>query len=318
MAAIQRTLPPGVRLKPVYDQAALVRDSVHSVRDAMLVGALLAVVVLLLFLGHGRITAISAASIPLTMAITLFLMKLVGQTLNLMTLGAMAIAIGLVIDDAVVIVENIARHLALGADRHRAVSEAMRELIWPVTTSTLTTVVVFLPLGLLTGVVGQFFAALSATLTIAVLVSLVLALTLVPLLSERYVTAREVEEAPDEGARGVRAAAARIGAEHGVELSVNVGLHWGGMLYMGQIVTRGRLEVTALGDEVNECARIEQVARDGALLASKDLLERLDAEDAAAVGVQVTEVTYTSLAELAGDQEKVVRDAGQLAVTTLD
>jgi class 3 adenylate cyclase len=118
-------------------------------------------------------------------------------------------------------------------------------------------------------------------------------------------------------ARGVRAAATEIGAEHGVELSVNVGLHWGGMLYMGQIVTRGRLEVTALGDEVNECARIEQVARDGALLASKDLLERLDPEDAAAVDVDVTGVIYTSLAELAGDQEKAVRDAGQLAVTTL-
>jgi class 3 adenylate cyclase len=118
-------------------------------------------------------------------------------------------------------------------------------------------------------------------------------------------------------ARGVRAAAAEIGAEHGVTLAVNVGLHWGGMLYMGQIVTRGRLEVTALGDEVNECARIEQVAHDGALLASKDLLERLDPEDAAATGVDVGRVTYTSLAELAGGQEKAVRDAGQLAVTEL-
>jgi class 3 adenylate cyclase len=118
-------------------------------------------------------------------------------------------------------------------------------------------------------------------------------------------------------ARGVRAAAAEIGAEHGVTLAVNVGLHWGGMLYMGQIVTRGRLEVTALGDEVNECARIEQVAHDGALLASKDLLERLDPEDAAAAGVDVGRVTYTSLAELAGGQEKAVRDAGQLAVTEL-
>jgi class 3 adenylate cyclase len=118
-------------------------------------------------------------------------------------------------------------------------------------------------------------------------------------------------------ARGVRAAAEEIGAEHGVSLAVNVGLHWGGMLYMGQIVTRGRLEVTALGDEVNECARIEQVARDGALLASKDLVERLDPEDAAAAGVDVGAVVYTSLAELADDQEKVVRDAGQLAVTEL-
>jgi class 3 adenylate cyclase len=119
-------------------------------------------------------------------------------------------------------------------------------------------------------------------------------------------------------ARGVRAAAAEIGAEHGVELAVNVGLHWGGMLYMGQIVTRGRLEVTALGDEVNECARIEQVARDGALLASKELLERLDPEDAEAAGVDTDRVIYTALAELAADdQAKVLRDAGQLAVTAL-
>ena len=86
------------------------RDAVTSVRDAMIIGAVLAVIILLLFLRHARITAISASSIPLTMAITVFVMSLVGQTFNLMTLGAMAIAIGLVIDDAVVITENIVRH----------------------------------------------------------------------------------------------------------------------------------------------------------------------------------------------------------------
>src|SRR5207253_4369243 len=111
MATLSGTLPPGVRLKAVYDQAALVRDAVRSVRDAMLIGAALAVVILLVFLRHGRITAISAASIPLTLAITVGVMSLLGQTFNLMTLGAMAIAIGLVIDDAVVVTENIARHL---------------------------------------------------------------------------------------------------------------------------------------------------------------------------------------------------------------
>ena len=189
--AIARTLPPGVRIRPVYDQAALVRDAVSSVRDAMLIGAALAVIVLLVFLRHGTITAISATSIPLTLAITVFIMWLVGQTFNLMTLGAMAIAIGLVIDDAVVVTENIARHLALNPDRTAAIREAVQELIWPVTTSTVTTVVVFLPLGLLQGVVGQFFVALSITLTIAVLVSLVLALTVIPLLGEQFIPARE-------------------------------------------------------------------------------------------------------------------------------
>ena len=193
MATVAPTLPPGVHVKPVYDQALLVREAVSSVRDAMLIGAALAVLVLLVFLRHGRITAISATSIPLTLAITVFVMRLLGQTFNLMTLGAMAIAIGLVIDDAVVITENIARHLRLTSDRTRAIRDAVQELIWPVTTSTLTTVVVFLPLGLLQGVVGQFFAALATTLTVAVLVSLVLALTIIPLLAEQFVTAHEVE-----------------------------------------------------------------------------------------------------------------------------
>ena len=188
-----KALPPGVHLKPVYDQAALVRDAVSSVRDSMLIGALLAVIILLLFLRHARITAISATAIPLTLAITVFMMRLFGQTFNLMTLGAMAIAIGLVIDDAVVITENIVRHLRLTGDRTAAIRDALQELIWPVTTSTLTTVVVFLPLGMLEGVAGQFFAALSLTLTISVLVSLVLAVTIIPLFSEQFLTATDAE-----------------------------------------------------------------------------------------------------------------------------
>src|SRR2546425_8809762 len=103
------------------------------------------------------------------------------------------IAIGLVIDDAVVITENIARHLALPGGRLQAIRAAVQELIWPVTTSTLTTVVVFLPLGLLQGAVGQFFAALATTLTVAVLVSLGLALTIIPLLSEQFVYSHQVD-----------------------------------------------------------------------------------------------------------------------------
>ncbi len=220
-AEVQRTLPPGVRLKPVYDQASLVRDAVRSVRDAMLIGAVLAVVILLVFLRHARITAISATSIPLTLMITVFVMRLLGQTFNLMTLGAMAIAIGLVIDDAVVITENIARHMLLNPDRHGAIREAVRELVWPVTSSTVTTVVVFLPLGLLQGVVGQFFHALSITLSIAVLVSLLLALTIIPLLSEQFVTAHDVEADAGNAAaneagttRGGKGIGARIG--HGL------------------------------------------------------------------------------------------------------
>jgi CzcA family heavy metal efflux pump len=201
-ATVRKTLPAGVVLKPLYDQAALVRDAVKSVRDAMLIGAILAVIVLLIFLRHGRITAISASSIPLTMCITVFVMSMVGQTFNLMTLGAMAIAIGIVIDDAVVITENIVRHLAFTPERTVAVREAVQELIWPVTSSTITTVVVFLPLGLLTGVEGQFFHALSITLTIAVLVSLIIALTIIPLLAEQYLHAEDADAGEKEKVAG--------------------------------------------------------------------------------------------------------------------
>jgi CzcA family heavy metal efflux pump len=219
-AAVSRTLPAGVKLKAVYDQGALVRDAMKSVRDAMIIGAVLAVIILLLFLHHARITAISASSIPLTLAISVFAMYLLGQTFNLMTLGAMAIAIGLVIDDSVVITENIVRHLALTSTRHEAIRDAVHELIWPVTTSTLTTVVVFLPLRLLTGVVGQFFAALSITLTIAVLVSLFLALTIIPLMADQFLRAADAETgefkavAPS-GAYGFEGALQRV--RHGLD-----------------------------------------------------------------------------------------------------
>jgi CzcA family heavy metal efflux pump len=190
-ATLRKSLPKGIILKPVYDQASLVREATTSVRDAMLVGAVLAVIILFIFLRKGRITAISAASIPLTLAITVFVMSLVGQTFNLMTLGAMAIAIGIVIDDAVVVSENIVRHLGFTPDRDRAIREAVQELIVPVTTSTITTVVVFLPLRMLQGVVGQFFKALSITLTIAVLISLVLAVTIIPLLAEAFLKSED-------------------------------------------------------------------------------------------------------------------------------
>jgi CzcA family heavy metal efflux pump len=209
--SLRKTLPPGLILKPVYDQASLVREAVTSVRDAMIIGAVLAVIILLLFLRHARITAISASSIPITMAMTVFVMSLIGQTFNLMTLGAMAIAIGLVIDDAVVITENIVRHSHLTKDRPIAIRDAVQELIWPVTSSTITTVVVFVPLGLLTGVEGQFFHALSITLTIAVLVSLVVALTIIPLLSEQFLREKDIEAAAEEQPSAERGVAARMG-----------------------------------------------------------------------------------------------------------
>lgn len=188
IADLRPRLPKGVKIERVYDQAAFVRASIANVRDAILIGGFLAVVILLAFLGHVRITIIAATTIPLTVVITFLFMRLFGQTFNLMSLGGIAVAIGLVIDDAVVVVENIERHLRRRSaeGRRDAIYGSVGELMSAVIGSTLTTVVVFLPLVLLEGVTGQFFSALSVALTVSVLVSLVLALTLIPLLADRF------------------------------------------------------------------------------------------------------------------------------------
>ncbi|HVO79920.1 MAG TPA: efflux RND transporter permease subunit [Terriglobales bacterium] len=187
-------IPPSLHLSIVYDLAEFVRESIASVRDAILIGGFLAVVILFVFLRQARITLVAAISLPLTVIATFFFVEIFGGTLNLMSLGGLAIAIGLVIDDSVVVVENIYRHLGAGETAETAAEKGAGELIGPVLGSTLTTVVVFLPLGLLKGVVGDFFSALSLTLAASVLLSLVYSLTLVPLLAEYLLTKSQFRE----------------------------------------------------------------------------------------------------------------------------
>jgi CzcA family heavy metal efflux pump len=179
---LAHTLPSGLRLSKVYDLAEFVATAIASVRDAILIGGALAVLVLLFFLRDWRVTLIASITLPLTVLATFLFMRLFGESINLMSMGGLAVAIGLVIDDAVVMVENIHRRLAAGRGE-AAIAEATEELVAPVVGSTLTTVVVLAPLGFLSGVVGQFFRALSLTLSVSVLISLVLSLTLIPLLS---------------------------------------------------------------------------------------------------------------------------------------
>jgi CzcA family heavy metal efflux pump len=184
------SLPPSVKLQVVYDLAEFVRSAVASVRDAILIGGVLAVLVLVAFLRDWRVTAIAAISLPLTMIGTFFVLQLAGGTINLMSLGGLAIAIGLVIDDAIVVVENIHRHRAAGEPAELAAEKGTQELLAAVVGSTLTTVVVFVPLGLLQGVVGQFFASLSLTLVAAVLLSLGYALFFIPNAAARFLGTR--------------------------------------------------------------------------------------------------------------------------------
>lgn len=179
-------IPKTLRISVVYDLAEFVSESIGSVRDAIVIGAVLAVLILFVFLRDGRTTLVAATSLPLSVIGTFFFLKLFGGTLNLMSLGGLAIAIGLIIDDAVVVIENIYRHLGLGESQEIAAERGTQELLGAVVGSTATTLIVFLPLSLLKGVVGEFFSALCLTLGVSVLLSLVFAVALIPLLAQRY------------------------------------------------------------------------------------------------------------------------------------
>ena len=180
LAALAHTLPAGITISRVYDLAEFVEESIASVRDAILIGGFLAIIVLLVFLRDWRLTTIAAITLPMAVIPTFVFMWLFGGTINLMSLGGLAVAIGLVIDDAVVVVENIHRRAGEGGT---SVIDAVQQLMAPLVSSTLTTVVVFAPLGLLSGVPGQFFRALSMSLSVAVLISLALSITVVPLMA---------------------------------------------------------------------------------------------------------------------------------------
>jgi len=183
---IKQTLPPGVKVQTFYDQSTLVRDSIDSVRDAILIGLILAAVILVLFLRDWGSSLVAALVIPATIAITLIAMRLMGQGFNLMTLGGLAAAVGLVIDDAIVVVENIVMHRDSGQSRGEAIRSALREIRVPLVGSTVTPIVVFLPLITITGVTGTFFRALAITVGTALLTSLALAVTWTPTLSHYF------------------------------------------------------------------------------------------------------------------------------------
>ena len=217
VAELKKTLPAGVQLRPFYDQSELVRASIGSVRDAILIGLLLACVILFLFLGDWSSSLVAGLVIPVTVALTVLALWAMGESFNLMTLGGLAAAIGLVIDDAIVVVENIVLHRDAGESRADAARLALREIAVPLVGSTVTPVVVFLPLISVTGVTGSFFRALAVTMTVALLISLLLAVTWTPALSLVLLKERREKKAEEHGhaehgrlMRGVLAWHARV------------------------------------------------------------------------------------------------------------
>src|SRR5215472_5845493 len=195
---IRPTLPPGVHIEPFYDQSTIVRESIASVRDAVLLGLLLSSIILVLFLRDWGTSLVAGLVIPATLLITFIVLKVTGQTFNLMTLGGLAAAVGLVIDDAIVVLENIVLHRDAGQGRLEAIQSALKEMTVPLIGSTITPIVVFLPLVSITGVTGTFFRALAVTMTVALFTSLLLALTWTPTLSQYFVRRKEPRSVGEE------------------------------------------------------------------------------------------------------------------------
>ncbi|MFD7816284.1 efflux RND transporter permease subunit [Streptomyces sp. NPDC059785] len=199
---LRKDLGKGTDITVVSDQGPAVSKSIDGLTTEGALGLLFAVLVILVFLASVRSTLVTAVSIPLSVVLALIVLWTRDLSLNMLTLGALTIAIGRVVDDSIVVLENIKRHLGYGEERQEAILKAVREVAGAVTSSTLTTVAVFLPIGLTGGMVGELFGSFSLTVTAALLASLLVSLTVVPVLSYWFLRApKGTPEDADEARR---------------------------------------------------------------------------------------------------------------------
>ena len=196
LAQFQPQMPQGVHVANWYDQSELVIASAGSVRDAILIGVVLAAATLFVFLRNGKITLIAVALVPVVMASTVLLLDVFGMGFNIMTLGGMAAAVGLIIDDAIVMIEHIVRRMREGgqAKFHGRVMAAALEFTRPLAGSSAATLIIFVPLAFLSGVTGAFFKALSITMASALMISFLVTWLAIPILCDRWLKPQDAEE----------------------------------------------------------------------------------------------------------------------------
>ena len=183
LAELQSALPPGVKLEQIADGSRPIRVSVNNVRQTLIEGAILTVLIVFLFLNSWRSTVITGLTLPIALVGTFFFMYLFGFTINMITLMALTLSVGLLIDDAIVVRENIVRHLHMGKTPYNAAMDGTQEIGLAVLATTLSIVAVFLPIGFMGGIIGKFFHEFGITMVAAVLISMFVSFTLDPMLS---------------------------------------------------------------------------------------------------------------------------------------
>ena len=183
VAAMKAELPPGVRLEPVYDGSRQIKVAVENVRETLFEGALLTILIVFLFLNSWRSTVITGLTLPIALIGTFLFMNLFGFTINMITLMALSLCVGLLIDDAIVVRENIVRHVQMGKKPYQASLDGTQEIGLAVLATTLSIVAVFMPIGFMGGIIGKFFHEFGLTIVAAVLISMFVSFTLDPMLS---------------------------------------------------------------------------------------------------------------------------------------
>ncbi|WP_106399044.1 efflux RND transporter permease subunit [Actinocorallia populi] len=197
LPGLEKSLGAGAEITIVSDTGPAVSDAVLGLLEEGLLGLVMAVLVIVLFLRSARSTLVTAISIPLSLVVALIVLKFNGYSLNMLTLGGLTIAVGRVVDDSIVVLENIKRHLGYGEEKRQAIIGAVREVAGAVTSSTLTTVAVFLPIALVGGMVGELFGSFSIAVTVAMIASLVVSLTIIPVLAYWFLKTPDVGADPE-------------------------------------------------------------------------------------------------------------------------
>ncbi|MFB9832448.1 efflux RND transporter permease subunit [Actinoallomurus acaciae] len=308
LPGLERELGDGARLTVVSDSGPAVSEAVSGLLEEGLLGLVMAIVVIVLFLRSARSTLVTAISIPLSVVIALIALKVGGYSLNMLTLGALTIAVGRVVDDSIVVLENIKRHLGYGEDKATAVRTAVREVAGAVTASTLTTVAVFLPIALVTGMVGQLFGPFSITVTVAMLASLVVALTVIPILAFWFLKTPATGADPEEFRRRVeeeerhgllqRAYVPVISFATRHRKSVLAGAV---VILIGTFALAGGLKTSFLGDSGTQALSITQKLPAGSSLTATDAAARkVEGVLAATGGVASYQVTIGAAGGLMG------------------
>ncbi|GAA4966895.1 efflux RND transporter permease subunit [Kineococcus glutinatus] len=270
----------GVRVEVVFDQAPFITESIEGLATEGALGLLFAVVVILLFLASLRSTLVSAVSIPLSLLVAFTVMRLTGYTLNLLTLAALTIAIGRVVDDSIVVIENIKRHLSYAEERTPAILGAVREVAGAITSSTLATVAVFAPIGFVGGFVGELFRPFALTVAIAMGASLFVSLTIVPVLARWFLRAPRTAQdaAAAEAARQEAEARERRGVWQRTYLPVLAAslrrpvtaLGIAVAVLAGTVALTPLLETNLLGDSGQDAVTVTQSFAPGTSLQAQD------------------------------------------------